>query len=319
MKYLGIVSDPNDLTNKQYVDDKVGEVSASLTTLSGRVDTAEDNIQMAESDIGDLQTETNTLKTDMTTVKGAVKTLQDTYVPNTTKVNGQALSGDVTIEAVQYTNQTLTASQKTQARNNIGAGTSNFSGSYNDLVDTPTIPEGAFISVYGTTTFEELQEAVNAKKQVFCYYTPVPIITYVFRLSTLNTQYGAIFEACDTDLFFDIIFCSIDSEWNHTGGYLMSPPSSLGGIMMVTQGDYGKEWELVDPPFASEPTTLTSTLSAGSTTLTLSNTAITTSSTIDIYTDKWGVNPTNVAVEAGKITLTFDKQSAALGVKVEVK
>lgn len=142
MKYLGIVSDPKDLTNKQYVDGKVGEVNTSLTTLSGRVDTAEDNIQMAESDIGDLQTETNTLKTDMTTVKGAVKTLQDTYVPNTTKVNGQALSGDVTIEAVQYTSQTLTASQKEQARTNIGAGTSNFSGSYNDLTNKPTTTIG---------------------------------------------------------------------------------------------------------------------------------------------------------------------------------
>lgn len=99
MKYLGKITDSNDLTNKKYVDDKVGEVNNSLTTLTGRVDTAEDNIQMAESDIGDLQTETGTLKTDMTTVKGAVKTLQDTYVPNTTKVNGKALSGDITLTA----------------------------------------------------------------------------------------------------------------------------------------------------------------------------------------------------------------------------
>lgn len=36
--------------------------------------------------------------------------------------------------------QTLTDAQKTQARTNIGAGTSNFSGSYNDLANKPTIP-----------------------------------------------------------------------------------------------------------------------------------------------------------------------------------
>lgn len=167
MKYLGVISDPKDLTNKKYVDDKVGEVSASLTTLSGRVDTAEDNIQMAESDIGDLQTETGTLKTDMTAVKTAVKTLQDTYVPNTTKVNGKALdtdvtltatdvgalpstttyvstvdgaSGAVTTNAVKYTTQTLTNTQKAQVRTNIGAGTSSFSGAYSDLTGKPTIP-----------------------------------------------------------------------------------------------------------------------------------------------------------------------------------
>lgn len=36
--------------------------------------------------------------------------------------------------------QTLTDAQKTQARTNIGAGTSSFSGSYNDLTNKPTIP-----------------------------------------------------------------------------------------------------------------------------------------------------------------------------------
>ena len=40
--------------------------------------------------------------------------------------------------AVQYTSQTLTDTQKAQARTNIGAGTSSFSGSYNDLTDKPT-------------------------------------------------------------------------------------------------------------------------------------------------------------------------------------
>ena len=42
-------------------------------------------------------------------------------------------------------------------------------------------------------------------------------------------------------------------------------------------------------------------------------------STIDIYTDKWGVNPTDVTVVTGKITLTFDAQDSVLAVKVEVR
>jgi methyl coenzyme M reductase subunit D len=42
---------------------------------------------------------------------------------------------------VQYVAQTLTDAQKTQARTNIGAGTSNFSGAYDDLTGKPTIPD----------------------------------------------------------------------------------------------------------------------------------------------------------------------------------
>ena len=49
-------------------------------------------------------------------------------------------SGNVALSAVRYVSQTLTDAQKTQARSNIGAGTSSFSGNYNDLTNKPTIP-----------------------------------------------------------------------------------------------------------------------------------------------------------------------------------
>lgn len=48
---------------------------------------------------------------------------------------------------VQYTSQSLTTTQKSQARTNIGAGTSNFSGDYNDLSNKPTIPTIPSISI----------------------------------------------------------------------------------------------------------------------------------------------------------------------------
>lgn len=49
-------------------------------------------------------------------------------------------TGTVVLNDVKYTTQTLTDAQKTQARTNIGAGTSSFSGNYNDLSNKPTIP-----------------------------------------------------------------------------------------------------------------------------------------------------------------------------------
>ena len=64
-----------------------------------------------------------------------------------------------TEDAVTYTAQTLTEEQKTQARANIGAGTSNFSGSYNDLNDQPNIPASTVID----TTLSKSGQAADAK------------------------------------------------------------------------------------------------------------------------------------------------------------
>ena len=49
-------------------------------------------------------------------------------------------SGAVTTNAVKTTAQSLSDAQKAQARTNIGAGTSSFSGDYGDLSNKPTIP-----------------------------------------------------------------------------------------------------------------------------------------------------------------------------------
>ena len=64
-----------------------------------------------------------------------------------------------TEDAVTYTAQTLTDEQKTQARANIGAGTSNFSGLYNDLPDKPNIPVATVID----TTLTKSGQAADAK------------------------------------------------------------------------------------------------------------------------------------------------------------
>lgn len=70
-------------------------------------------------------------------IEGGVITLGNNTITPVTSVDGQ--SGEVTTNAVKYTAQTLTNEQKTQARANIGAGTSDFSGSYNDLTDQPVV------------------------------------------------------------------------------------------------------------------------------------------------------------------------------------
>ena len=63
---------------------------------------------------------------------------------------------------------------------------------------------------------------------------------------------------------------------------------------------------------------LTGTLVAGNTSITLSNSAISSTSTLDVYTDVYGVNPTAISVSSGTVTLTFESQASDLGVKVRI-
>lgn len=71
---------------------------------------------------------------------------------------------------------------------------------------------------------------------------------------------------------------------------------------------------------AARPTykELTGTLTAGQTSITISDAAILTTSTIDIYTDVFGINPEAVTVSNGSVTLTFSAQSADLSIKLRV-
>ena len=77
---------------------------------------------------------------------------QDALVSGTNikTINNESIlgQGNITIgggggstDVVLYTEQTLTSEQKAQARTNIGAGTSSFSGSYNDQENRPSITD----------------------------------------------------------------------------------------------------------------------------------------------------------------------------------
>ena len=86
---------------------------------------------------------------------------QKLYICTATDGGGYTWAAVVsdTEDAVTYTVQTLTEEQKTQARANIGAGTSNFSGSYNDLRNKPNIPAATVID----TTLTKSGQAADAK------------------------------------------------------------------------------------------------------------------------------------------------------------
>lgn len=444
MKYLGTIQDPKDLITKEYVDD----ADAALST---RINTNEDNIAMAESDIESLQGDVSTLKTDNTSIKSAIQTLQDTYVPNTRKINNKALNADITLTAsdvgalestykptfvvnVRTISTGLSADKTfeeiTNAYNNgydvycmfadfylihlklitsngIQFSSSSFSGNYlqskvswytltvsssnewqyqsgdNVVIPTATsqltndsgfltsapvtsvnnktgaveltasdvgaiakvssategnlpvlttsgeltdsgknISDIGIIAVFDSTTYEEIKEAYESSTPVICFYnanlTAGGKVEYRLHALTDETAIFVGMESAYSDLTVDFLLCSSSSEWTVEYAHLLpaAVTAHKGDILMVN--DVG-DWQVTAPPFEAKPIVVTGTLTAGSTSLELSNSAITESSTIDIYTSKYGVNPSNVAVATGKITLTFDAQTEAINVKAEVR
>lgn len=113
----GGTSDYEDLTNKPQINS---------VTLNGN---------KTASDLG-LATATQGAKADT-----AVQPTDG--VAYVGEVAGSSSSADFNAQSDTVWNkaQVLSSAQQAQARANIGAGTSNFSGSYNDLSDKPTIPD----------------------------------------------------------------------------------------------------------------------------------------------------------------------------------
>lgn len=169
----------NDAANKKYVDDAIAnntvDISEATTSTPGLMSAADKvklngiaekannyTLPVATSGVlggvksgGDFTVNSST---GVVTIKHQsladyaktvdVNTSLNSKVPTTRKINNKALSADITLSAsdisgaVRYdiASQGLTTTQKANARTNIGAGTSSFSGSYNDLTNKPTIP-----------------------------------------------------------------------------------------------------------------------------------------------------------------------------------
>jgi len=171
------------------------------------------------------------------------------------------------IKAVLYSEQTLTDAQKVRARNNIGAGISNFSGDYNDLTNRPTIPAAVTESTVSGWGFT---------KNAGTYSKPSGGIPKTDLASAVQTSLGladtALQSYTETDPIFSAsvaagISASDITTWNSKGTY--SKPS--GGIpktdlASAVQTSLGKadsalqSYTETDPVFAaSAASSITST------------------------------------------------------------
>lgn len=131
-----------------------------------------------------------------------------------TSVDGQ--TGDIELSDVKYTAQTLTEEQKAQARTNIGAGSSSFNGSYNDLTDKPTIP----------TTVAELTDSSEYAKLESPVFSGNP--------TTPTTEINSNDNSIASTQFVQSLVANI------TGGSISGPESAVDNNVVLFDGTTGK-------------------------------------------------------------------------------
>lgn len=94
-------------------------------------------------------------------------------------------------------------------------------------------------------------------------------------------------------------------------GLVPAPASGDSGKYLKADGSWAT------PSGGASWVEVTGTLATGETSITLSDAAITSTSTIDVYTDA-DVDYNSITPGTGSVTITFDAQQSNLGVKVRV-
>ena len=137
----------------------------------------------------------------------------------------------------------------------------------------------------------------------------MPKITDLPSLTALNLTDGLALASKDNnndDLTVQLLISELANA--------LMTDISYGSLNTASKKIIGAINEVADGAYVE----VTGTLLTGATSITLSDASITTTSTIDIYTDVFGIQPTNAVVATGSITLTFLAQASDITVKVRV-
>lgn len=117
-------------------------VSNGNLVLTFNTDAGGESITLPISDIFDADDYyTKTQVYTKTETNTAISTATAGVVYSSPSGSASTVSFDPQADTVHIIEQSLSSAQQLQARTNIGAGTSSFSGSYSDLTNKPTIPD----------------------------------------------------------------------------------------------------------------------------------------------------------------------------------
>lgn len=158
-----------DLSSHESNKTNPHEVTASQVGLGNVVNTGDSATPIQNGTTKFTTGGAYTLKSDLETNIGNVNTSltnhkNDKNNPHAVTAAQVGLDKVGNFKAVSTeANQGLSSTEKSNARTNIGAGTSSFSGSYNDLSNKPTIPQGTVTSVQVQATSPVTSSQSNAQ------------------------------------------------------------------------------------------------------------------------------------------------------------
>lgn len=122
-------------------------------------------------------------------------------------------------------------------------------------------------------------------------------------------QYADVFSELNTYPIGAVVLYSNAIYKCHTAVTVAGAWTSTTNWTAVTVGDLDK---------AGGGAVLKGTLTAGSTSLTITDDSITADSFFDVYTSVYGVSPTAITATTGSMTLTFTAQGSDLYVAVRI-
>jgi hypothetical protein len=225
---------------------------------------------------------------------------------NKPQINGVTLSGNKTTSDLGIIIPTKTSDLDNDSGflNSSDVAPVAISGSYDDLTDKPTI----------TPQVNSDWTAVSGVAEILNKPT-IPTATSQLTNDSGFVEYSNLASVATTGAYADLIGIptipapQVNSDWNAVSGVaeILNKPTIPTATSDLTN----------DSGFISY-TDVTGTLTAGNTSITLSDSAILTTSTLDVYTDQYGLNPDTITVSTGSVTLTFESQASDVSIKVRV-
>ena len=140
----GFSGDYNDLTNKPFIPSKTSDLTNDSGFISQETEpafnaSAAKNITSQDITNWDNKSDFSGNYSDLAG-KPTIPTKTSDLTNDSDFATTSYVDQHTPESVVLYTQQSLTEEQKSQARSNIGAGESGFSGDYNDLTNKPFIP-----------------------------------------------------------------------------------------------------------------------------------------------------------------------------------
>lgn len=221
---------------------------------------------------------------------------------------------------MSFTNKTTHYELPQWTQNDIPTVLVDMNGAFSDI-DTAIYNA----SVNGTEAKEVVETLQPTVTQVVSDVASLSsdVLQNTASINTVNGKVTALQNQCGSEVL-DTTAQTLSGGVNELKARIDSIPASTVDTAMSSTSTNAVQNRVIktyvdSKVVAEEIQSASLTAGATSVTLTFTEQTIGASTLIDVYTDTFGVNPTNVTYTASTVVVTFEAQSNAVGVAVKVR